>query len=91
MKWQVHGYLVPFQYIVTIVHLVVVLGGEKAYICLGEVIGDTWQEYILNIYFNELMNSGSDSYDPIYFGHVFNRNTTLHIIYEVTPELCQPI
>ena len=56
-----------------------------------EVIGDTWQEYILIIAINELMKSGSDSYDPIQFGHFFNQKIKLHIINEVTPELCQPI
>ena len=65
-------------------HLKVGLGREKAYICLGEIIEDTWQEYILTISFNEIMKSGSDSYDPIYFGHVFNRNITLQMINKVT-------
>ena len=69
----------------------VILGREQAYICLGEVIGNTWQEYILAIDFDELMRGGSDSNDPIYFGHVFNWNMALHIVYEVTPEQCQPI
>ena len=91
MKWQVHGYLIHLHYRVTTVHLMVSLGREKAYICLGEVIGDVWQEYVLTVSFNELMKSGSDSCDPIYFGHVFNCNTTLFMIYEVTPEQCQPI
>ena len=66
------------------------LGREKAYICLGEVIEDTGKEYILTIYLNELMKIGFDHYDPIYFGHVFNRNIILQIIYEVIPEQCQP-
>ena len=35
------------------------------YICLGEVIGDIWEEYILTIDLDELMKSGSDSHDPI--------------------------
>ena len=89
MKFQVCGYFIPVHYRLTTVHLMVSLGREKAFICLGEVIGDTWQEYIFTIAFNELMNSGSYSYDPIYSGIVFNQNITLHIIYEVTPELCQ--
>ena len=65
MKWQVHGYLIPVHYIVKNLHLMVSLGREKAYICLGEAIGDTWQEYILTVYFNEMMRSGSNSYYPI--------------------------
>ena len=56
-----------------------------------EVIEDTWQEYILTISINELMESGSDSYDPIQFGHVFNWKITLQIINEVKNERCQPI
>ena len=93
MKWQLHGYLITLHYIyiVTTVHLMVSLGREKAPIFLGEVIGDKWKECVLNIYLNELMKSGSNSYEPIYFCHVFNRTTTLHIIYKVTPEWCQPI
>ena len=91
MKWQVHGYLVPVNYRVTTVHLMVILRREKTYICLSEVIGDTRQEYTLIVDFIELMNGGSDSNDPIYFGRVFNRNIALHIVYEVTPEQCQPI
>ena len=55
------------------------------------MIGYTWQEYILTISINELMESGSDSYDPIKFGHIFNRKITLQIINEVNHELCQPI
>ena len=56
-----------------------------------EVTGDTWKEYILTIVFNEIMKGGSNSNDPICFGHVFNRNIALHIVYEVTPERFQPI
>ena len=91
MKWQVHDYLIPVHYIVTTVNFMVGLGVEKANICFVEVIGDICQQYILKIAFNELMKIGSNSYEPIYFGHVFNRIITLHIIYEVTPEWCQPI
>ena len=36
------------------------LGREEAYICLGEILGDKCQEYILTIAFNELMKSGSN-------------------------------
>ena len=46
-------------------NLMVSLGREKAYICLIEAIGDTWQEYVLTIDFNELMKIGSYYYDPI--------------------------
>ena len=53
------------HYKVTTVHLMVGMGRENSYICLGGMIGDTWQEYIFTIAFNELMNNGSDSYDPI--------------------------
>ena len=91
MKLQVHGYLITVNYRVTDVHFMVSLGREKAYICLVEVLGDTRREYILTIAFNELMKSGYNSYEPIYFGHVFNRNIKLNIVYEVTPERCQPI
>ena len=55
------------------------------------MIWDTLQEHILTIDSNELMKSVSDSYEPIYFGHVFNHNIALHIVYEVTPEWFQPI
>ena len=79
-------YLIPLQHRVTTVYLMVCLGREKACICLGEVIVDTWQEYILNIVFGELIKIVSDSYDPIYFDHVFNRNITINIVYEVTPK-----
>ena len=72
-------------------HLMVSLGCEKAYTCLCEVIGDTWQEYILTITFNEFMKSGFDYYDPIYFFHFFNRDISLHRVYEVTPEQYQLI
>ena len=88
MKWQVHGYLIPMHDRVTTMHLMVGMGIEKAYIYLGEVIGDKWQEYTVTIAFNELMKSGSNPYEPIDFGHVFNQNITLLIIYEVTPEQC---
>ena len=91
MKWQVNGYLIPLHYIFTTVNLMAILGIERAYICLVDVIGDTRKKYILTITFDELMKSGSNSYEPIYFGHVFNQNITLHTIYEVTPERCQPI
>ena len=91
MKWQVYGYLIHLHYRMTTMHLMVSLGIKKAYICVGEVIGDKWQEYILTIAFDEIMKSGSNSYDPIYFGYVFNRNITIYVVYEVTPELCQPI
>ena len=67
------------------------LDRENAYIYLGEAIGDKQKEYILDIAFYEIIKSGLDYYDPIYFGDVFNRNITLHIIYEVTPERCQTI
>ena len=66
-------------------------GEIKVCICLGDVIGDIRQEYILTISINKLMKSASDSYEPIHFGHIFNQNITLHIINEVTPERCQPI
>ena len=72
-------------------HLMLILGLENVYIFLVEVIGDTWQSYIFTISFNELMNIGSDSNDPIYFFHVSNRNIALHVVYDVTPEWCQPI
>ena len=91
MKFQVHGYLIPLQYIVTTIHFMVSMGREKAYIFLGEVIGYTWQKYILTIAFDELMKTFYDYYDPIYFGHIFNRNITLYVIYEVIPERFQPI
>ena len=65
MKWKLHGYLIPFHYRVTILHLMVSLEREKAYICLGDVIEGTWQEYIFTMAFNELMKSGSNSYDSI--------------------------
>ena len=67
------------------------MGREKSYICLGEVIGDTWQYFILTIVINELMKSGSNSYEPLHFGLIFNRKIILHIINEVTPERSQPI
>ena len=81
MTWQVYGYLIPLNYRVTTAYLMGSLGWEKAYIFLIEVIGDTRQEYTLIVDFIELMNGGSDSNDPIYFGHVFNRNIALHIVY----------
>ena len=37
-------------------------GEKKAYICLGEVIGDTRHEYVLTIDLNELMKIGYNSY-----------------------------
>ena len=72
-------------------NLMVSLRIEKAYIFLGEVIGDTQQKYILTIAINELMKSGSDYYDPMDFGHVYNRNAKIHIINELTTERYQPI
>ena len=62
MKWQVNGYLITLHYIVTTVYLMVSMGRKKAYICLGEVIGDTRHEYVLTIDLNELMKIGYNSY-----------------------------
>ena len=67
------------------------MGREKAYICLGEVIGDTWQEYILTIAINKPMKIVSDSCDPIHFVSGFKQKITLHIISSFTPKQFQLI
>ena len=79
------------HYRVTTMNLMESLGREEAYICLGEILGDKCQEYILTIAIDEPMKIGSDSNEPIHSSHFFNRNITLHIINKFTPKRCQPI